>query len=151
MDLIEMPEFNILGPYTTIFLLSVIAYQYVKFRNLKAWWWEGMLKVEELKLELEECIFDKAKIQEESKWLSLAAGELIHGLGNLIVDKRITLGELTHDDGVKLQLLGHALRRELISDNLEPELIETGLVDPETMTPAKVVDIADTIIINGTP
>lgn len=40
-------------------------------------------------------------------------GELIHGIGNSIVDGKSQLGKLTKEDGKILQELGHALRIEL--------------------------------------
>ncbi|MBB1294986.1 MULTISPECIES: hypothetical protein [unclassified Pseudoalteromonas] len=44
--------------------------------------------------------------------LSCAVGELVHSLGNLIVDKDMCLGGLTVSDGEILQALGKRYERK---------------------------------------
>jgi hypothetical protein len=82
-------------------------------------------------------------ITEEEK-LSCATGELIHGLGNLLADGKIQIGELTANDGKLLQDLGDALRRESLSDSYQA-LTDAG-IRPTVMTRAEIVDAADSIL-----
>lgn len=82
-------------------------------------------------------------LTEEQK-LSCSAGELIHGLGNLIADETIKLGNLTTSDGQLLQDLGSALRQVEPSDSF-PALNNAG-IKPSKMTRSELVDLADSII-----
>ncbi|MCS6271843.1 hypothetical protein G3489_19400 [Shewanella baltica] len=84
-------------------------------------------------------------LTEEQK-LSCSTGELIHGLGNLIADETIKLGNLTTSDGQLLQELGCALRqRQVESSDSFPALNSAG-IKPSKMTRSELVDLADSII-----
>jgi hypothetical protein len=80
---------------------------------------------------------------EEMK-LSLASGELIHQLGNLVAEAGGPVGTLTVKDGQVLQELGGALRKQIISDDY-PALTAAG-INPSKMTRAELVDVAANVI-----
>lgn len=80
----------------------------------------------------------------EKQKLSCAAGELIHGLGNIIADEAVKLGSLTISDGQLLQELGAALRQQDLNGSF-PALSRAG-VKPSQMTRTELVELADTIL-----
>lgn len=88
----------------------------------------------------------------EGEELSILTGELIHGLGNLVVDKKIRLGNITISEGKQLQEIGAILREKNIfsaSPDFAPTLYNAGK-EPAKMTRCDLVDYADTLINEAT-
>ncbi|WP_024595885.1 hypothetical protein [Pseudoalteromonas sp. AC163] len=79
--------------------------------------------------------------------LSCAVGELIHSLGNLIVDKDLRFEGLTVADGKILQALGQTLRTKELSD-AHQELQSVG-IKPSLHSRAEIIEIAESILLKG--
>ena len=72
--------------------------------------------------------------------LSCAVGELIHSLGNLIVDKDLRFEGLTVADG-------QTLRTKELSD-AHQELQSVG-IKPSLHSRAEIIEIAESILLKG--
>ena len=73
------------------------------------------------KIAVESALNNKAALVDNK---TTQTGELVHGLGNSIVEGKSNVGSLTLDDGKILQELGHALRIRLIPDSRNNEFGE---------------------------
>lgn len=94
--------------------------------------------------------FEKELI--EAKLVLPPIGELIHGLGNLVVDKKITLGNITVSEGKQLQEIGHLLRSphcNIPRSHSSPELY-ANCIDLEKKTNYELIIYADSIINKAT-
>ena len=84
--------------------------------------------------------------------MSVEVGELIHGIGNDLVDGRAKIGSLSIEDGRILQELGHALRVSLVCglppSHLFPVLNSVGFY-PEQDEKAFITAVASRFIGNN--
>jgi len=81
---------------------------------------------------------------------TLQAGEIIHGLGNSIVDGKSKIGSLTIVDGKILQELGHALRIKLTPNGFKSyfkECINHGF-NPNESTHEFILEVLSRFIGN---
>ncbi|PLT26001.1 hypothetical protein [Pseudoalteromonas sp. MelDa3] len=77
--------------------------------------------------------------------LSCAVGELVHSLGNLIVDEDLRFGGLTVADGEILQALGQTLRTKELSD--EKPVLQNAGIKPSLHSRAEIVEMAEAILL----
>ncbi|MBH0061786.1 hypothetical protein I6E85_11520 [Pseudoalteromonas sp. NZS71] len=77
--------------------------------------------------------------------LSCAVGELVHSLGNLIVDEDLRFGGLTVADGEILQALGQTLRTKELSD--EKQVLQNAGIKPSLHSRAEIVEMAEAILL----
>ena len=81
--------------------------------------------------------------------LACAVGELIHGVGNLLVNGKVKVNEIAGSDlGKELQELGDSLRRVNPSDSY-PALSLAG-IDVSALSPIEIVEVADSLLNNLT-
>lgn len=87
---------------------------------------------------------ERELMPEAERQLTVTVGELIHGLGNLVVDKQLINPYINAIDGRILQELGHVLRCNVTDHN--QFLIDNG-IDTKKMTRAEIAGKAEDITI----
>ncbi|RYY74491.1 MAG: hypothetical protein EOO52_13075 [Gammaproteobacteria bacterium] len=80
----------------------------------------------------------------------LESGEILHSIGNFLVEGSAVIGTLTKMDGRLLQELGHALRIHRVDakPNEFPALITNGF-DPRNYSNLVILGIAHRLLGNG--
>ncbi|MEH6454781.1 MAG: hypothetical protein V7749_00535 [Cocleimonas sp.] len=80
--------------------------------------------------------------------MSLQTGELIHSIGNRIVDKELTIESKCEQVGEVLQELGSALRTNPITDRYYP-CLERFEFKPSNYKRSELIGLADWLFDSG--